>query len=286
MARRRARDDLTGRQWAVDQIAEWLRSGTGNLVVTGGAGTGKTALVAALAAGGACTERVGPLHAVHLCRGHVIASIDPVRVLADIARQLTRSVPGYAACLRRLGRGRRGPDDDARFAAELTLESTNLSDAYDTVLRLPFQALSTGRGRSGAPAGSTDVVVAVDGLDETPPGSGATGLADMFAERTAAPTPGLRLILTTRSGPPLDRLRPQATVDLVADCPPGIDAIGEYLHAASGLAARWRAAIAEAAAGCPLYADVVCRITGTRLDLAGVELPSGLDALYDHLVVA
>ena len=85
MARRRAREDLVGRQWAFDRIAEWLRSGTGSLVVTGAAGTGKTALVAALA-GGAPGDRVGPPHAVHLCRGHILASTDPLRVLAVIAR--------------------------------------------------------------------------------------------------------------------------------------------------------------------------------------------------------
>src|SRR5438034_7096442 len=101
MATRQSADELAGRRWAVDRIAEWLGSGAGTLVLSGGPGSGKTALVTALAGGQRLP--VGRFHAVHLCRGHVLASTDPIRVLAGIAHRLARSVPGYATSLRRLG---------------------------------------------------------------------------------------------------------------------------------------------------------------------------------------
>src|SRR5439155_484186 len=152
----------------------------GTLVLSGGPGSGKTALVTALAGGGQRLP-VGRFHAVHLCRGHVLASTDPIRVLAGIAHRLARSVPGYATSLRRLGHGRWGPDD---------------------------------------------------------------------------------------------------AFDLVADCPPGVDDVREYLDVAAGLPVDTRAAIAEAAAGCFLYADVARKLAVAAGPGAVSELPKDLDALY------
>jgi hypothetical protein len=285
MARRPRGYELVDRRWATQRISDWLGSGSGagTLVVTGGAGTGKTTLLTALAASRSQALPVGRFHAVHLCRGPVLASTDPIRVLSGVARRLARSVPGYATALRRLGRGRLGPDDDGQFAAWLVLDKPTPAAAYEAALRVPFEALAARRGRQRwRRIGAEEVVVAVDGLDEAMPGTGTAGLVDLFADRIGEVAPGLRLLLTVRSGAALDRLRPDNVFDLVADCPPGVDDISEYLERVGGLPADTRAAIAEAATGCFLYAAVAHRLAADTGPQSVAEPPPGLGALYDR----
>jgi hypothetical protein len=145
MTRRQRGYELVDRRWAAERISEWLSAGSGTLVVTGGAGTGKTTLLTALAASGSHALPAGRFHAVHLCRGHILASTDPIRVLSSVARRLARSVPGYATALRRLGRGRLGPDDDGQFAARLVLGKPTPAAAYEAALRVPFETLAARR---------------------------------------------------------------------------------------------------------------------------------------------
>jgi hypothetical protein len=200
-------------------------------------------------------------------------------VLGGIAAQLARTVPGYQALLgggswRDIG-GRRdtpGDDDSAALAATVVLDSGNPSVAYDRALRRPLELLASRGGRR-------DVVVAVDGLDEASPGF--AGLAELFAGHLATPIPGLRLLLTVRSGDVARRLSAPSTLDLVADCPAGVDDVAEYLDVVSGLPPPVRAAVARAAEGSYVYADVVARLaaTGTSDGFAD-GFPVGLDALY------
>src|SRR5947207_2204403 len=234
MVQRCHTDSFVGRRWAVSRIVDWWRSGAPVLVVSGGAGAGKTALINALAAGHCPTADGLTFHAVHRCQGHVSASTDPIRVLSAIAGQLTRTVPGYHVYPPRPGDSRQESDrSPAGRATQAVLDSPSPAAAYDTALLLPFEVLASQHQRAGVAGGQA--VVVIDGLDEAPYPNATTGLVEVLAERLATEVTGLRLLLTVRSGSALERLRPEIRLDLTDDCPGEVDDIRAYLDVAGGL---------------------------------------------------
>jgi hypothetical protein len=278
------RQEFVGRQWALDHIADWLRSDAYALVVSGGPGTGKTALVGALAAAryaGGPADRIP--HAVHVCRANVSATTDPTRVFASIASQLARSVPGYRVVARGL-HGRPNAADPARMAARTVLDYVSPAAAFDSVLAEPFEMLASHRGRHADDNRDRDVVVVIDGLDERRPGIATSTLTSMFADRLATRVPGLRLLLTTRPGLALAPLGPTARLDLDTDSPPRAGDVHEYLDyldPAGTLPRMTRAAVADAAGSCYLYADVAMRLAAAEGGPAVLyDLPGGLSGLY------
>jgi hypothetical protein len=232
------------------------------MLVIGAPGVGKTALVSARM----------PVHARFLCRSNVTASSEPVRVLADIAGQLARTVPGYCVAGAGLGPAAGG-------AAQTVLDRWSPWAAYDRALRFPLGALASSGRASG------DVLVVIDGLDEATARDGSNPLAELLAERLAPgadATPGLRLLLTARPGPAATRLRGLTSFDLVADASGRVDSVREHIDAVCDLPARQRRAIAAAAGGSHVYAELAGRLVaaGRGAVLAGAP-PVGLDALYD-----
>src|SRR5579859_5081406 len=230
---------LIGRQWATTQIAAWYRSDEPAMLVTGAAGTGKTTLLANLSTALASEPTGHAVRAVHLCRTHVIGSTDPMRVLASIAAQIAVNVPGYTAALNRLDwiDDGTGETDPARIARSVVLNSMSPSVAFERALRRPMLGLSAGDTRH------PDVVAIIDGLDERP-----QALTCALSECLRDPLPGLRLLLSTRPGPPLHLLGELPRLDLVADCPAGVDDMGAYL-ATAGLTLAERERILALANG-------------------------------------
>jgi len=265
--------NVTGRPWAMSRIRDWLDSSEPTLLITGPAGTGKSSLLAALRAPLGPNE-VQPA-ATHHCQAHVTSSIDPVRILANVAAQLARTLPGYGPLLR----PPRISDERARPAMRTVLDAIDPHRSFDQILRHPLEVLaSTNRL-------TDDVVVVVDGLDEGPTESHAA-LADHFAASRDNPVPGLRLLFAARTGSVADRLRGSADFDLRADCPAGVDDVYEYLSATTTLPRRDRLAVAAAASGCYLYASVA-----TQFGLVGaVSSPqmgaANVDTLYGRLLGA
>jgi hypothetical protein len=266
-----------GRPWAVEAVVDWWRSQVPTMTVLGAPGTGKTALVKTVIEGRYDTGRGRiPVHANHLCDGPVVASTDPRRVLASIGGQLARTVPGYAVCT---GLWTRDTDQDQNRQVLLAaMDSATVAVAYDRILRQPLRALAAGQRLPG------DVLLVIDGIDETLPAGPPGGLADLFAEQAADPVPGLRTLMTLRSDPER-RLSGGTVIDLSAD--PGRDAAGinEHLAATLDLAAGRRAAIAEAASGSYLYADLAGRLAVAGMDIATLtEHGCDLDAVYSCLL--
>src|SRR5262245_46513032 len=169
MARRREAG-FVGRQWAIARIVDWLNSDSPSLVVAGPAGTGKTALVMAAASPQHEADSPARFQAFHLCQAHVSASTEPIRVLADLARQLGRSVPGYHVEHARSARHPPASDaSPAQAAARAVLDSSGPSMAFDRALSIPLEVMAARGQRNARPGddpGRTGVVVVIDGLDE------------------------------------------------------------------------------------------------------------------------
>lgn len=257
------------RQWAVTRIREWLRSSAPVLLVTGVAGSGKTTLATGL------SRRDATVYAAHRCHGHAPSSTDPIRILANLADQLARTVPGYATLVRPLTR-----DEDAArsAAAHMVLDCATPSRAFDRALCSPLKVLAS-NGRL-----ADDVLVVVDGIDE---GSLRDGLAlvELVAAAESSLPPKLRLLLTARPGLLTDRLREATRLDLTTDCPADDDGMADYLAVASRLDTAQRRTVAAAADGSWAYADLIARMTRTdpRFHLPDSP-PAGLGGLHQWLL--
>ncbi len=271
------------RRWAWDRIQDWLGTSDRTLLITGGAGHGKSALVAALAQHG--REGGLTIHATHHCLMRLPSSTDPVRVFASLAGQLSRRVPGYGAVAGDLGLADRGSQPEDAAARAAVLDSRTPRAAYQRALRDPFDILtSTGRLTS-------DVVLVVDGLDECGP-QGSAILTELLAGHHDPPVPHLRVIATARpsliteagsAGSLAGHQSGFSSFDLTADSPDVVRDVGEFLAATASHSETDVSALASAAGGSLLYADLA-----TRLDRAGYlgvsrsgQLPAGLDGLYD-----
>ncbi len=266
------------RRRTVEQIKEWLKTSERVLLITGGAGTGKTALISGIDS--RWKPQWGPrVHATHYCQANRPFSADPVRVFASLAGQLARRLPGYAAVARsmRLAHDPLATEDPVVAASNAILDSAGPQAAYDRTLHDPFEVLaSTGRLLH-------DVLVVVDGLDEGMP-EWTTQLTKLIIGDEARPTPRLRILVTARPGPIADRFRGTARFDLADDHDAATKDITEFLVHSTSLPKRGLLTIAAAADGCFLYADLAARLSRAdqwRLDLRG-PLPEGLDGLYRH----
>ena len=272
-----------GRSWAWDRIQDWLGTTERMLLITGGAGCGKSALVAAIAQHG--MERGLTIHATHHCLTRLPSSTEPARVFASLAGQLARRVPGYGAVASGPGLADRGGQAEDAAARAAVLDSLTPRAAHQRALRDPFDILtSTGRL-------TTDVVIVVDGLDECAP-QGSAILTELLAGSADAHVPHLRVIATARPslitearsvGPFTGRQSGISSFDLTADSPDVVRDVAEFLAATANHSRTDASALASAAGGSLLYADLA-----TRLDHAGYlgvgrsgQLPDGLDGLYD-----
>lgn len=284
---------FVGREWAYRRVERWLASQVPCLVITGRPGAGKSAFTRWLAAT-AAGELTAPkgcrrivVHAAHSCKQQNFGSIDPITVIERIAQQLTVSVPGYAEAVVQAGLPegslslqqtvyRAEPGSSITLIHKLTLEERNPRRAWDRLIRGPVEQLQH-QGQL-----VSDVVIVIDGLDEAVEGFKGFDLARLLSEESHAPVPHLRLLITTRPGQAVDRLRDLAEhrFDLTTDQPAGVDDIARYVQ----LLVRDRSLtaweIARNSQGSFLYAvHLVAEYLATG-HVAKDSLPVGLAAFY------
>ena len=287
---------FTGRGWVFARLDQFLRQPPGAFLLLGEPGAGKTAIAAqlALAAAGRLTaaaaaapHRAVPIAAAYFCRAGSVDLLDIAQRLSD---QLAEAVPSFAHARQatllpeiRVGdvQVRTGDIASGGSATGVHIDLSRLEaeTAFVRAVTLPLKRVrETGE--------MTRIMLLVDALDESLASKAAEALPRLLGDVEYA-----HLLVTAR---PDHRatggLRERAEcIDLLADAPPGIDDVLEYLQrrlASEGAPAAMAVLsrrIAEQASGNFLYAFYVVEALRrdnvlTALDSAaarGVPLPGG-----------
>jgi len=298
---------FVGRRWVLDRVANWLGGSSPILVITGLAGTGKSALASRLVeladpSGGASavsTALSSALAAVHFCRASSDVSLDPAWFAPLVSAQLADRLPAFAAA--------RDEELSAQMAEPVTIRGTAIAEVVaqgswnvgalvtltelsakqlaDRLLRRPAQHV--------AGEGPTPVVL-VDALDESIGYYAAVGLIEVLV--SLVPNAALRWLVTTRPDPRVLNALPDHAerLDLLEDCPVGVDDVADYAQArmatlsGASNAQVYAARVAKAARGNFLYARHVLdsllvdpdRLTAVLTDPDAAALPADLADVY------
>lgn len=175
----RAAEGFTGRGWIFDLVAEWLGAAENvPLLIVGEPGIGKSSLLAELLR----RDRGRRVVARHFFQAEVPATRDAGRFVRDLAAQLARVLPLYAAALRAPGLA---PDlAPAAIAADPR-------SAFERLVVIPLAGLA------GPDAAR---LVVLDSLDEARAGAGL-GVPDLLRDWAARLPPWLRLLASSRPDP-------------------------------------------------------------------------------------
>lgn len=214
---------FVGRAWLSDAVRRWTATGSGRLFLTGGPGTGKSAVVQHL-----WGEAPVAGTAVYRCRAASRSSCDPVRFAESLAEQFSVTVPGFADALARVAQERSGSAGELRIiqgtasagtvhpdasviGVRVTFSHTTADEAFEQLVCRPLELL--------APAERP--VAVVDALDEALTYRGRRTIAELVLDGTDRIP--LRFVLTSRHDARVTaavRTLPDAVVlDLVDDAP-------------------------------------------------------------------
>src|SRR5690349_466538 len=298
---------FSGRGWVFRAVDAWLGGppARGVFLLSGGPGTGKTAIAARLAQaslgdvtlGESAALRPGFLTYAHFCQAGRDSTLSPTTFVQSLSEALANGLSDFRAELEQQGsqqivinapvevRGNVGPDAHvgARIGQiRIEIRGGDARPLFDIAVRRPLKGLAA-LGRLGP------VVVLVDSLDEALTFGGDTNIPRLLQLVNDFP-PQVRFILTSRSnndrvtdlvGPP--------SLDLIADAPPAEDEVATYATARLAAVpepgrAQLASRISARSGGNFLYAyhvlnDLLAHAE-TRTDLETIELPDGLEGVY------
>jgi WD40 repeat protein/Cdc6-like AAA superfamily ATPase len=296
--------DFTGREWVFAAIDRWLAAADAprTFLLTGGPGTGKTAVAARLVqisldqvASDAC-PRLGrdALAYFHFCQANSDATLNPLRVVEALARALANRHDAFREALLKTGDrditinatqsvGTAAGGSQVRNVVinELHIGALSARSAFDRVVRSPLEALV-------ASGFDQALVVLVDSLDEALTFPGEENLVTLLAHTGDLPGQ-VRFVLTSRPDKRVTDALGERTLDLVEDAPVDVDDVRTYvearLHAqADPLRLDFARRVTEASQGNFLYARYKLDEAIPRLDKgeapSAIELPAGLDGIY------
>jgi WD40 repeat protein len=267
------RAGFVGREWLLSDITAWLREERGgSLLIVGGPGTGKSAVVAHLV-----HENLdGHVLAYHCCQADTPLTLDAGRFVQSLAGQLSARLEGFAEAM--------------TTATQLDLLAAAGQDpgsAFEAAILAPLASLP------GPRSGGRFLVV--DALDESLDAR-ATTIAELLATRLQRFPRWLRVVATTRPVKrilarfgeatvlSLDGLEPRNQNDVRRFVEGRLDSPDlASMVRSSGLArSDVLASLLDACAGNFLFArQTLEALAGGQLSIAEVgELPPGLGALY------
>jgi WD40 repeat protein len=173
------RRDFTGRQWFFKEIEAWrVDSPEPALLIKGGPGIGKSAIVAALVH----DNPSGQVLAYHCCRADTPATLEPASFVRSLAALLTTRLDDYAAML-----------DDPVIAKALDEADADPATAFESAILSPLHKLQ--KPDTGCR------YLLIDALDEALVRARRPTIVDVLATRLERLPPWLRLVATTRDDP-------------------------------------------------------------------------------------
>jgi WD40 repeat protein len=309
-----AAETFTGRGWVLDRLDSFLAGPDRAFLLTGGPGTGKSAIAAHLVEISAGTvpapgdAALGPgfLFHAHLCRANDPNRIRPSRLVEILSSHLGSAFEPCQEAIRAFA-GAGGTNvsvtvqagtaaDGARVVGIGTLNITvgqelPSTDAFMDLVARPLWELE----RSGD---HRRIVILVDGLDEAlayaPETESRTipGLLGTILRAPDALPPTVRFIFTSRPDTRvLGALGMSSDLDLITDAPPDVDDVGDYAKARfegspvlAAKAGTLAGMVGRAGAGNFLYAYHVVKDLldhpDRAEDLDALELPEDLEAVY------
>jgi hypothetical protein len=240
-------EDFTGRWWVFEKCDGFVTARR-RLLVTGGPGTGKSAIAARLVqmsrgevpSNGLVHLGRGGIFYAHFCEANVSRTIRPLRFVEALSSRLVASFgpcrAAVQAALERRGihigitqmvEAAAGP---VTGIGQLHLpDELSARDAFDDFIRTPLEALYGSDSDDSRP-----LVILVDALDEAlvHDADESRTLIGLLAE-AIHPTFGLpapvRLILTSRSDMRVLRYLGPPDLDLLADTPAGSNEVKDYV---------------------------------------------------------
>ncbi len=305
---------FTGRKWVFEKINSWISDPDGSRVflLTGGPGTGKSAVAARLAQmslGQIDVERFphlgkGSLVYCHFCQAQSDSTLNPLRFVEALSGALANCFSPFTEALLQV------PHrnitiiqnvDTAETGCQVTgmeIQSVQISNlsaraAFDWAVRRPLESLCS-------PDFKQTIVILVDsldeartyGLDETV----VTLLADVTHSKQDFPHQ-VRFLFTSRPDPRVLELIGKPSLDLVDDAPNDVDDVRTYSirrlnmmlePARTDLADRIATAGNDTEKGNFLYARYVLDDLTARSEVLAnpsiLALPKGLDDVYKQFI--
>lgn len=292
-----------GREWVFQRINVWLADpdAAGTFLLTGGPGSGKTAIarrlveLSAAQAPDPAYPALGPdsITFHHFCVAFNDGTLDPLTFVTALALRLS-TFPAFAealATVRQAGItidakqtiGTAAAGSSVRNVVIETLHVSNLSarTAFAHIVRGPLEALC-------ARDPTLRIVILVDSLDEALTYAEHEQIVGLLATNRDWP-PQVRFILTSRPDDQVLSSLGPAALDLIADAPDAVADVHAYaLRRLDGVPepkrTNWAAQIAARANGIFLYARYVLDAILSDLErvqkLDELALPANLQDHY------
>jgi len=296
-------EDFTGRQWAFERLNAWLETRNSHtFLITGEPGCGKSTIAARLVqfSAGETSMVMLPhlaencLTYAHFCQARFDSTLDPLRFVEALSRQLAYRYQPFAFALTQMydqditinatsivGIAESGSEVTGVVIKELHIGNLSARVAFDRLVRKPLEQLCTATFQE-------TLLILVDALDEALTYPGDENIV-MLLEHTTDLPHQVHFLFTSRPDPRVSHLIGDSSLDLINDAPDDMDDVRAYaskrLHSLteprrSELANR----VAEAGNGNFLYARYVVNdlLSKTDLftDLSGLVLPKDLKDIY------
>ena len=299
--------NFSGREWVFEAVDTWLENPAASrfFLLTGGPGTGKSAIAARIAQMNiGAVPTVSDLNSIrpeflsyyHFCQASLLTTLSPLDFAQGMAESLAGRYPEFRQALERKG----SPQFNVAVnvgsvqaggvvvGSKVTIQilSGDAIGLFDALVRRPLRELCTAKPNE-------KIVILVDSLDEAVTFDAGNNIARLLGGCTDLPAQ-VKFLVTSRSNvEAVTRIFGNATLDLIANAPPGLDEVRIYAAARlAHLAKPARGKVAQLVAGQShgnfLYAyHVLNQLAGDNLsaaDISAINLPVGLEGVYEKYI--